>query len=706
MSFRLNFKRVCRACKGKEGEIMNRRTKLSAALLILFCFAPLGRAVMKTDDSASSADELLKKISAYEEGQSRENIIKLEETIRRSHSEPRLAEQLQSRFLKFLRSDATADGKKFICRQLSVIGTEEAVPTLSEMLTQPEVSEMALYALERIPGEAADDALCKALDKTSGKIKIGIINSLGQRKSKTAVAPLGKLLSSSDEQIANSVAASLGKIADLSAADRLCDALERTTGSRRAVLADACLACAYNLAASGNKKAAARIYKKLYDPAESALIRSAALTGIVETAPQDAPECITGAIKSGEPALQAAAIRLIKKIPEATDSATEQMPNLSTDAQVQLLSALAESKDIAALPAITNAVKSEDQTVRAAALKALASAGDASTVPLLAQAAADSNGLEQQAARESLYLLNATGVNEKIIQQIPRANSKLKVELIKTLGERNMTDSLPTLLETARDSDVDVRIESLKVLKSLAGARHLKDLVDILTNAKSPDELTEAEKTVSAVARRADGSAPAMIVQDAFVTTDDPNICCALLRVLGDIGDRRSLGGLRVALREENDKIHTEAVRALSKWPDAAPADDLLKIAITPKNEICRVLALRGYVRMAGLDDGRDLKEKIGMFGHAMDLAAGPGEKKMILSALTKAPSPEALQMAVDCLDKEDLQQEAAVATIKIAEATAKDHPEKTKAALEKALTAADNDALKQQIQQLLNRIN
>ncbi len=686
---------------------MNRRTKLSAAaLLILFCLAPLGRAVMKMDDSASSADEMLKKIATYEEGQSRENLIKLEETVRRSHGAPELAEQLQGQFLKFLRSDATADSKKFICRQLSVIGTEEAVPTLAEMLTQPEISEMALYALERIPGEAADDAMCKALDKTSGRIKIGIINSLGRRESKAAAAPLGKLLGSSDEQIANSAATALGKIADLAAADRLCDALDRTTGNRRAALADACLDCAYNLTVSGNKKAAARIYKKLYDPAESALVRSAALTGIVETAPQDAPECITGAIKSGDPTLQAAAIRLITKMPEATDSATEQMPNLSTDAQIQLLSALAESKDIAALPVITNAVKSEDRTVRVAALKALASAGDASTVLLLAQTAADSNGLEQQAARESLYLLNAPGVNEKIIQQIPRSNSKLKVELIKTLGERNMTDSLPILLETARDPDIDVRIESLKVLKSLAEAKHLKDLVDILTNTKNSDELVEAEKTVSAVARRTDGSAPAMIVQDAFIPADDPNICCALLRVLGDIGDRRSLGGLRVALREKNKKIHTEAVRALSKWPDAAPADDLLKIAITPKNEICRVLALRGYVRMAGLDDGRPIKEKIDMFGHAMDLAAAPGEKKMILSALAKVPSPEALQMAVDRLDKEDLKQEAVAAVVKIAEATAKDHPEKTKAALEKALTATDSDALKQQIQQLLNRIN
>ena len=216
MSFRLNFKRVCRACKGKEGEIMNRRTKLSAgALFILFCFAPLGAAVMKTGEPTPSADELLKKISAYEEGQSRENLIKLEETVRRSHGSAQLAEQLQDRFLKFLHSDATADSKKFICRQLSVIGTEEAVPTLAEMLTQPEISEMALYALERIPGEAADDALCKALDKTSGKIKIGIINSLGRRESKAAAAQLGKLLSSSDEQIANSAAAALGKIADL-----------------------------------------------------------------------------------------------------------------------------------------------------------------------------------------------------------------------------------------------------------------------------------------------------------------------------------------------------------------------------------------------------------------------------------------------------------------------------------------------------------
>jgi HEAT repeat protein/type 1 glutamine amidotransferase len=653
-------------------------------------------------------DELLAKIIAYDFGQSRADLIKLEGIVRQSQDSPRLLEQIENHFLKFLRSDATLAGKQFICRQLSIIGTEQSVPTLAEMLTNPDTSDMARYALQRIPVSAVDDALRNALAKTAGKIKVGIINSLGDRRDKAAVMPLSKLLSGTDKEIAQAAAASLGKIADPNAAAELGSALKQASADMHPALADAYLTCAYNLAASGNQKAAADIYRQFLTSAELALIRSAALKGLVDASPQDAVKLVVDVLKGGDPALQPTAIWLVRKLlgTEATQTIAAELLNLSPAGQVQLLSALADRGDPAAAPAVVAAAKAHDQQVRIAALKALSPLGDSSTAILLAQAAAVADGDERQAARDSLYSLNSPGVNQAIVEQIAKADPDVKVELIRSIGQRNVCDAVQTVLQTANDPDADVRLESIKVLKDLAQPQHLPKLVDVLVNAPSDAELEEAGKMVSFVARKSTAENPSAPVLNVLDSVKAVNVRCALLKTLGGIGDANSLGVLRTSLVDTNTEIQTAAVRALSDWPNAAPAADLLEIAKSSSSRTNHVLALRGYVRLVGLDANRPAEETVKMCSKIMQSAANPDEKKLVLSALSNVRGIDSLNMTASYLDDPNLQQEAAAAVVKIAESTIKTSPNETKVALQKVLGAAATDPLCEKAQQLLNQIN
>jgi len=166
------------------------------------------------------------------------------------------------------------------------MGTEASVPTLAAMLTEPATSKIApsdtaRYALERIPGSQVDKALRDALGKTSGNAKVGIINSLGQRRDNESVSSLRDLIFSSDPAIAAAAVTALGKIADAKAVKALADAKDRTTGRLRLLVLDSYLNCADQLAAQGKKNEALAIYKELYTPDEPAPIRSAALRGMV-----------------------------------------------------------------------------------------------------------------------------------------------------------------------------------------------------------------------------------------------------------------------------------------------------------------------------------------------------------------------------------------------------------------------------------------
>ena len=413
-------------------------------------------------------------------------------------------------------------------------------------------------------------------------------------------------------------------------------------------------------------------------------------------------------LRSDDQEMQAAAIAMVKEMPgtEVTEALAKELPNLSAKSQVQLLSALGDRGDIAARPAVVAAVKSEDESVRIAALRALGQLGDDSSVELLAQAAAGATGAEQKAARDSLYRLRGPNVDKVILVAIPKAEAKTKVELISSVGQRNITAGVATLLETAKDSDRKVRIESLRVLKVVAGPEHLPALVELLIKAKSSSDRTEAQKTIAAVAHRiADKDRQAASVLAALPSVKEIVARCSLLNVLGRIGDNSALPVLNVALKDENVEVQTAAIRALADWPTSEPAVELLKVAESSGNKVHRILALRGFVRLLGLASERPAGETIEMYKKAMSLAPDAGEKKKVLSGLANTKSLAALQMAAGYLGDEVLAVEAGAAVVNIAGGIYADYPEQAKNMLNQIIKTTKIDSLREQAQEVINNL-
>jgi HEAT repeat protein len=413
-------------------------------------------------------------------------------------------------------------------------------------------------------------------------------------------------------------------------------------------------------------------------------------------------------LRSDDQEMQAAAIAMVKEMPgtQVTEALAKELPNLSAKSQVQLLSALGDRGDVAARPAVVAAVKSEDQSVRIAALRALGQLGDDSTVELLAQVAAGAKGAEQKAARDSLYRLRGPNVDKVILATIPKAEAKTKVELISSVGQRNITAGVATLLETAKDSDRKVRTGSLRTLKVVAGPENLPALVELLIKAKSSSDRTEAQKTIAAVAHRiADKNRQAASVLALLPSVKEIPSRCSLLNVLGRIGDNSALPVLNAALKDENVEVQTAAIRALADWPTPEPVAELLKVAENSGNKVHRILALRGFVRLLGLASDRSAGETIEMYKKAMSLAPDAGEKKKVLSGLASTKSLAAMQMAAGYLDDKALSVEAGAAVIIIAGGIYADYPKQAKDTLNRIIKTTKSDSLRQQAQELINNI-
>jgi HEAT repeat protein len=423
----------------------------------------------------------------------------------------------------------------------------------------------------------------------------------------------------------------------------------------------------------------------------------------------DAVKAVIDLLKSSDPDMQTVAITMARELPgkEVTEALVKELPNLSSTGQVQLLSVLAErGGDLASsglLPAVISYTKAEEPSVRIAALRALGQLGDASSVTLLAEAAAKSKGQEQKAARESLYRLRGDEVNKTILANTLSASGDVKIELIRSISERNITAGVGTLLKTAQDPDRRVQQGSFKVLKIIADENYLRALVQLLVEIENESVRREAEKTVAAVALKIqDENRRADVVMIALPKVVDVQKRCTLFNVLGKIGNDIALAAIRAALKSDNEKERDTAVRALSDWPNPKPINDLLEIAKTSKNKVHKILALRGFVRLIGFEENRPADEAIKMYRQAMELSDNVREKRLVLSGLANVKSLAALEMAASYMQDAALQQEAEVAVLKIAEGIYMDYPQQTRDVLNKIIETSKSDSVRKQAQEIV----
>ena len=576
------------------------------------------------------------------------------------------------------------------------------------MLKDPQTADIALYALERIPGEKVDAALLKTLPDVKGKVKVGIINTLGQRRTAAAVKDLEKLIFDKDKMVAEAAAAALGKIANQPAAAILAKAKDKTTDQVQVTVLDAYLLCADQLTAEGKSPAAAQIYNELFATEWPFPIRSAALSGLVKTGGDEAGGIIIKALQADEPKLQAVAIDLIRELPKGLDLSpiTAEFGKLAPLARVQFLTALADRGDSATRETVVRATSDESPEVRMAALKALVTLGNTADVALLAKVAASGSEEEKETARASLGRLRGQDIDQKILASIPEAETDVKVELISSVGARMISAVEPTLLKVATDPERKVRLEAFKSLGQVAESRYIPDLIDLLEKAQSEADRKAAEKAIVAVARRVpDQNNQAKDVLARLPEVQDLNTKTSLLQVAGRIGDLNALPVLREALKNKNTDIQIAAIQALSDWPTPEPMPDLLKIAQTAKDEVHQVLALRGFIHLNGLESERPSEEVLKDYQTAMNLAQNANEKRLVLSGLSNVEEVAALEMASKHLDDSEIQEEAAAAIVKIGWRTRHNAPELTKKLLTRILEITKNEQTRQDAQGIIERI-
>lgn len=650
---------------------------------------------------------LLAKIADYDYGHSREELTQFSDFMRGIEGTANLG-AVEKELLVFLQSHVTTASKQQVCRSLSIIGTEASGEVLAGLLTDAETADMARYALERIPGQGIDEVLRKTLPKTKGVEKVGVISTLGMRGDMKSVPVLAELIGDGDSEVAAAAVTALGQINSPEATAAISKAKDSTSGDLQLLVLDSYLNCADRLVDKGDVAGALRIYKELYTSQIPQQIRSAAFRGMVYSVPERAGQSILEAVKSGDSRMQEVAFGLVGEIRDDGEikAIADELPNLGLSGQVQLITALANQGSVAARPAVVSAVTSENGDVRIAALKALASLGDESTVAILAEAAGSAVGAERVAARESLYSVRDPDVDAKVLGLIGSAPELTKVELIRSISERNIKGSLDILMECATDKSNRVQLESYKVLKDVAGPDQIEKLVGLLTKISNSTVRTEAERTVAAVAGGIeDKSKRTEAVVAALGRSSDPVAKASLLMVLGRIGEDSSLDSVYAGCEDDNQTVREAAIKALGEWPNSRPADRLVAIAQGASDARQRILALRGYVSAASLDAKTNPTVTLERFRKAMAIAAGTSEKRMVLAGISLLSEVAALEFVGEYINDPELALEGQAAVVRIAGALAEENPAAAVKALKQVVAVSQNDMLRQRAQTALDEV-
>ncbi|HOW64724.1 MAG TPA: HEAT repeat domain-containing protein [Candidatus Paceibacterota bacterium] len=576
--------------------------------------------------------------------------------------------------IAILQSSADIPQKCAACQRLRVVGTGESVPALAPLLLQEGTAHAARYALEGMPSREAGDALREALEKATGPIRIGLVDSLGWRHDTHAVSRLSPLLQNEDAALASAAAAALGRIGSEDSRMALLRARDQVPPPVQSGILNGLLLCAEQLLSANKAKDAATLYGALHDPKYAPAIRAAAWRGLVRADADSRVNLILAALSGQDQPIRDAALKVVRELkdPKVIQACQSQWKALPEAAQLAVLDAQI-ALGTEGLSTIRTATESAYSSVRVAAWQALGDAGTTADIPGLVTAAAGTQTEERNAARDALSRLRGTGASEAMLAHLDNAAPAEKVELLRALGERGDASAADVLVKNAIAGPDPVRLAALESLRILAIPDTLQPLLDLASESQSDSERDPILRALYAVCQASrDQEKTGLVVLESLNRYSAAGRR-QVLPLLAELATPAALNAAQTAARDTHPALAREAIRVLALWPNPSPAPFLIEFSRASNDPTLQTLALRGGIEVAGQE--ADPAKRLLLLKQAMAAAKRSDEKKQALGQMGQTPLPEALEIVLTTLTDASLANEAGLAAVSIAEKIAEANP-------------------------------
>jgi HEAT repeat protein/uncharacterized protein (DUF1778 family) len=367
-------------------------------------------------------------------------------------------------------------------------------------------------------------------------------------------------------------------------------------------------------------------------------------------------------------------IRHAAKGEAATGKFAALLAKLPAERQIELIGALGDRGDKAAIPAITALlVASQEPAVRAAAVQGLGVLGSGTEVAVLKRSLAAAEP-EKSAARRALTILRGDDAVKQIVEAAEFGEPGLRPVFIDILADRRARSALPALVKTTGDADGAVRSAAMRALGSLGGPDQVAGMVAGLLKAAPGGERDQAERAVVAVCTQNTGKEKsADVFLAAFKAAGDADRD-TLLPALGRIGGPAAMAIVDGLINDPDPAKRQFGLKALTRWPDATVAPRLLDLLAKATDQDKdqgqgeRDMLLGALIRIAPLPDNKlNDKQKLELLAKTMQLCQKDEDRARVLERANAIRTVETFRFVLPYLDNPALAEPACKSVVELA---------------------------------------
>lgn len=352
------------------------------------------------------------------------------------------------------------------------------------------------------------------------------------------------------------------------------------------------------------------------------------------------------------------------------EAATRQFANLlanqPAERQAELLRALADRGDKAAIPPIASTLAAaKDPAARAAAVVALGALGGGAEVALLTRSLAAADP-EKAAARRALTVIRGDEAVTQLIDVARSGEPGARPLVIDILAERRARSALPMFIAASSDADAGVRAAAMRALGRLGGPDEVPGMVQGYLKAAAGQERNDAERALVAVCTDNPGKDRAaesfLTIFKAAAEADRE----ALLSPLGRIGGP---GALAIVDELLADPAKCDlGMKALTRWPDATVTPKLLDMLGKTQNPAEREMLLGALIRIAPLPDNKlNDKQRLELVMKIMPLCQTDAERAKLLERANAIRTVETFRFVLPYIDQPALAEPACKSVVELA---------------------------------------
>ena len=587
--------------------------------------------------------------------------------------------------LRVIQSSETSDvDRANAFEKIGDIAGEDAVEPLAGFLSDKKWSHYARFAFQKMEGRNVTDVLLRSLDALQGELKLGVIDTIGRRRDPIAVAPLVKLLTNADAEVAAAAAVALGEIGTTDAAAALTGALSSEKDpNRRESLASSLLMVGQRLAKTGNTQAAIGLFDRLRNAEVPKPYRIGATQNAILARGGQGVDLMVEQLKSSDRDCFRTGLTVSRILPgeRATKGLTDSLETESShDRQVLLILALRDRGDNQALGSILEKLKSDSPAVQLAAIDAIGAIGDDSSVPILLSVA---NAANTDAVLGSLVALKGSRVNAALMKAAEPPNTSTVA--VKALGQRRAKEAAQLLFQLSAAESAAISQEAIVALGTAVSQDQFLDLVALLKTAKSADRKAAIQRAIRAAvfrSTRPDASAEAL---GAMIPSSSGADREFLFEQVRTAGGAKAVALMRGFATGSDEALQDAATKTLGRWLSADAAPALLQVA--QGNEKFANRALGGYIRIFRQFELPET-ERVAMADQALKVARRSMERNAAIDAMTRFPCVGTFELALDQLDVPGSEATAAKAVLTIGRTVLDLDPETGKAGLKRLIDA------------------